>query len=136
MLVSIMLGYNEKFVRNFYFQIGRGHIAVQLAKEKLDLLIVQYRKQLGVRNLEFMCVSGKTHMIEVILPIEHVFLTYLDKFQVSLTLLCLCLVHLHLHVFVMEIGSFLHPMPHVHVESYDLFPVAFCLSVFHFVIWN
>lgn len=73
MLVTIMLGYNEKFVRNFYFQIGRGRIAVQLAKEKLDLLIVQYRKQLGVRNLEFMGVSGKTHMIEVILAIEQVF---------------------------------------------------------------
>nr|XP_009385995.1 PREDICTED: DNA mismatch repair protein MSH3 [Musa acuminata subsp. malaccensis] len=50
---------------NQFPEIGRGRIAVQLAKEKLDLLIVQYRKQLGVRNLEFMGVSGKTHMIEL-----------------------------------------------------------------------
>lgn len=35
------------------------------AEEKLNSLIAQYRKQLGIRNLEFMCVSGITHLIEV-----------------------------------------------------------------------
>ncbi|ONK79683.1 uncharacterized protein A4U43_C01F8980 [Asparagus officinalis] len=49
-------------------EVAKGRIAVQVAKEKLDLLIVQYRKQLGMRNLEFMSVSGTTHLIEV--PID------------------------------------------------------------------
>eukprot|EP00268_Persea_americana_P050080 TRINITY_DN5420_c0_g1_i5.p1 TRINITY_DN5420_c0_g1~~TRINITY_DN5420_c0_g1_i5.p1 ORF type:complete len:629 (+),score=145.72 TRINITY_DN5420_c0_g1_i5:657-2543(+) len=46
-------------------EVARGHTAVQIAKEKLDLLIGQYRKQLGMRNLEFMSVSGSTHLIEL-----------------------------------------------------------------------
>ncbi|WOL13336.1 hypothetical protein Cni_G22106 [Canna indica] len=50
---------------NEFPEIGRGRIAVQMAKDKLDLLIVQYRKQLTMRNLEFMSVSGKTHLIEL-----------------------------------------------------------------------
>lgn len=49
-----------------FFQVARGRTAVQIAKEKLDLLIGQYREQLGMRNLEFMSVSGSTHLIEVI----------------------------------------------------------------------
>lgn len=39
---------------------------VQLAKEKLDSLISLYRKQLGMRKLEFIIVSGTTHLIEVV----------------------------------------------------------------------
>ncbi|RWR91908.1 DNA mismatch repair protein MSH3 [Cinnamomum micranthum f. kanehirae] len=46
-------------------EVARGRTAVQMAKEKLDLLIGQYRKQLGMRNLEFMSVSGSTHLIEL-----------------------------------------------------------------------
>ncbi|KAK1284628.1 DNA mismatch repair protein MSH3 [Acorus calamus] len=45
--------------------VFRCHTAVQVAKEKLDLLISQYRKQLGMRNLEFTSVSGSTHLIEL-----------------------------------------------------------------------
>lgn len=46
-------------------EIARGRTSVYIAKEKLDLLIGQYRKQLGMRNLEFMSVSGSTHLIEL-----------------------------------------------------------------------
>lgn len=45
-------------------------MAVQMAEKKLDLLIVQYRKQLGMQKLEFMSVSGKTHLIEVTLQLS------------------------------------------------------------------
>lgn len=51
-------------------QVARGHLAVRMEGEKLDSLISQYRKQLGMRNLEFMSVSGATHLIEVILLIN------------------------------------------------------------------
>lgn len=37
-----------------------------MAKEKLDSLIDLYRKRLGMRKLEFMSVSGITHLIEVV----------------------------------------------------------------------
>ena len=37
-----------------------------MAVEQLDSLIGLYRKQLGIRNLEFMGVSGLTHLIEVV----------------------------------------------------------------------
>lgn len=37
-----------------------------MAQEKLDSLIDVYRKQLGMRKLEFMNVSGTTHLIEVV----------------------------------------------------------------------
>ncbi|XP_058084309.1 DNA mismatch repair protein MSH3 isoform X5 [Magnolia sinica] len=47
-------------------EVARGQIAVQIASEKLDLLIGLYRKQLGMHNLEFMSVSGSTHLIEVL----------------------------------------------------------------------
>ncbi|XP_077241803.1 homolog of DNA mismatch repair protein MSH3 isoform X2 [Tasmannia lanceolata] len=46
-------------------EVGRARTVVQIAKEKVDLLIGLYRKQLGVRNLEFMSVSGSTHLIEL-----------------------------------------------------------------------
>ncbi|GJN25996.1 hypothetical protein PR202_gb13887 [Eleusine coracana subsp. coracana] len=46
-------------------EVAEGHVAVEMAKQKLDLLIVEYRKQLGMRNLEFKSVAGTTHLIEV-----------------------------------------------------------------------
>ncbi|XVF09858.1 hypothetical protein REPUB_Repub07fG0133200 [Reevesia pubescens] len=49
-------------------EVARARKALQLAKEKLDNLIGLYRKQLGNRNLEFICVSGTTHLVE--LPID------------------------------------------------------------------
>ncbi|XP_022736084.1 DNA mismatch repair protein MSH3 isoform X4 [Durio zibethinus] len=49
-------------------EVARARKAVQLAKEKLDNLIALYRRQLGKHNLEFICVSGTTHLIE--LPID------------------------------------------------------------------
>lgn len=48
-----------------YGQVARARTAVKLAKEKLDSLIDLFRKKLGVRNLEFMNVSGITNLIEV-----------------------------------------------------------------------
>lgn len=48
-----------------YPQVARARTTVQLTKEKLDLLIISYRKQLRNHNLEFMSVSGVTHLIEV-----------------------------------------------------------------------
>ncbi|KAL2476807.1 DNA mismatch repair protein MSH3 [Abeliophyllum distichum] len=39
----------------------------QLANEKLDQLIGLYRKQLRMHNLEFLNVSGVTHLIEILL---------------------------------------------------------------------
>ncbi|KAK6250568.1 DNA mismatch repair protein MutS [Theobroma cacao] len=53
---------------NQFPEVARARKAVQLAKEKLDNLIFLYRKRLGKGNLEFMCVSGTTHLIE--LPID------------------------------------------------------------------
>ncbi|KAK3143330.1 hypothetical protein QOZ80_4AG0299040 [Eleusine coracana subsp. coracana] len=49
-------------------EVAEGHVAVEMAKQKLDLLIVEYRKQLGMRNLEFKSVAGTTHLIE--LPVD------------------------------------------------------------------
>ncbi|XP_059450944.1 DNA mismatch repair protein MSH3 isoform X2 [Corylus avellana] len=43
---------------------------LQLAKEKLDSLIDLYRKRLGMRKLEFMSVSGITHLIELPLDVK------------------------------------------------------------------
>jgi len=37
-----------------------------MAVEHLDSLIDLYRKRLGMRKLEYMCVSGVTHLIEVV----------------------------------------------------------------------
>uniref|UniRef100_A0A6N2NDC5 DNA mismatch repair protein MSH3 n=1 Tax=Salix viminalis TaxID=40686 RepID=A0A6N2NDC5_SALVM len=49
-------------------EVARAREAVQFAKENLDSLIGMYRKQLQRRNLEFMSVSGTTHLIE--LPLD------------------------------------------------------------------
>ncbi|KAG8066765.1 hypothetical protein GUJ93_ZPchr0004g38208 [Zizania palustris] len=49
-------------------EVAEGHVAVEMAKQKLELLIVEYRKQLGMRNLEFKTVAGTTHLIE--LPVD------------------------------------------------------------------
>ncbi|KAL1822754.1 hypothetical protein ACET3Z_009532 [Daucus carota] len=48
-----------------FSEVGEARKKVQCAKEKLDLLINSYRKQLGKRNLEFTSVSGTTHLIEL-----------------------------------------------------------------------
>ncbi|PKI52049.1 hypothetical protein CRG98_027465 [Punica granatum] len=49
-------------------EVARARAAVQSAMEELDSLIFLYRKQLGMRNLKFMSVSGSTHLIE--LPVD------------------------------------------------------------------
>ncbi|KAD2392907.1 hypothetical protein E3N88_39884 [Mikania micrantha] len=49
-------------------EIATARTKVKQAKEMLDLLINVYRKQLKRQNLEFMSVSGTTHLIE--LPAE------------------------------------------------------------------
>ncbi|GMJ06531.1 homolog of DNA mismatch repair protein MSH3 [Hibiscus trionum] len=49
-------------------EVTRARKALQLAKEKLDNLIGLYRKQFGNPNLEFTCVAGTTHLVE--LPID------------------------------------------------------------------
>ncbi|XP_002510803.2 DNA mismatch repair protein MSH3 isoform X1 [Ricinus communis] len=46
-------------------EVASSNKAVHLAKEKLDSLINLYRKQLKMRSLEFMSVSGTTHLIEL-----------------------------------------------------------------------
>ncbi|KAF9676304.1 hypothetical protein SADUNF_Sadunf09G0124900 [Salix dunnii] len=51
-----------------FHEVARAREAVQFAKENLDSLIGMYRKQLQRRNLEFMSVSGTTHLIE--LPLD------------------------------------------------------------------
>lgn len=48
-----------------FSEVARARKAVQSAKEELDSLITMCRKQLGMRNLEFMSVSGTTHLIEL-----------------------------------------------------------------------
>ncbi|KAF5480390.1 hypothetical protein F2P56_001145 [Juglans regia] len=49
-------------------EVSRAQKEVHMAQEKLDSLIDLYRKQLGMRKLEFMNVSGTTHLIE--LPVD------------------------------------------------------------------
>ncbi|XP_059629291.1 DNA mismatch repair protein MSH3 isoform X2 [Cornus florida] len=46
-------------------EVARVRTAVQLAKENLDSLIGLYRKQLKMHKLEFISVSGTTHLIEL-----------------------------------------------------------------------
>ncbi|CAK9160960.1 unnamed protein product [Ilex paraguariensis] len=53
-----------------YTEVAKARTKVQLAKEKLELLIGLYRKQLGIRKLEFMNVSGVTHLIELPLDVK------------------------------------------------------------------
>ncbi|KAL4191634.1 hypothetical protein AMTRI_Chr07g30840 [Amborella trichopoda] len=57
---NLFIASNDKFQ-----EVARGCTAVQAAEEKLDALIGQYRKILGIRNLEFLSVSGSTHLIEL-----------------------------------------------------------------------
>ncbi|XP_054786592.1 DNA mismatch repair protein MSH3 isoform X2 [Prosopis cineraria] len=46
-------------------EVVQARKAFQMAEDRLNSLIILYRKQLGMRNLEFMSVSGITHLIEV-----------------------------------------------------------------------
>ncbi|XP_068645425.1 DNA mismatch repair protein MSH3 isoform X2 [Aristolochia californica] len=46
-------------------EVAKARTAVQTAEEKLDFLINLLRKQLGMRNLEFISISGVTHLIEL-----------------------------------------------------------------------
>lgn len=46
-------------------EVGEAQMSVQVAKDKLDSLIVSYRKLLRMSKLEFMSVSGTTHLIEM-----------------------------------------------------------------------
>ncbi|KAL8170559.1 LOW QUALITY PROTEIN: hypothetical protein V2J09_022363 [Rumex salicifolius] len=48
-----------------FLEVGEARAQVGLVNEKLSSLIQSYRKQLGMRNLEFLCVSGTTHLIEL-----------------------------------------------------------------------
>lgn len=49
----------------YLLQVARARKALQLAKEELDNLIGLYRKQFRNHKLEFTCVSGTTHLVEV-----------------------------------------------------------------------
>ncbi|CAO1943543.1 unnamed protein product [Urochloa humidicola] len=49
-------------------EVAEGHVNVEMANHKLDLLIVECRKQLGMHNLEFKTVAGTSHLIE--LPVD------------------------------------------------------------------
>uniref|UniRef100_A0A2N9HGD3 DNA mismatch repair proteins mutS family domain-containing protein n=1 Tax=Fagus sylvatica TaxID=28930 RepID=A0A2N9HGD3_FAGSY len=51
-------------------EVARARKEVQLSKEKLDCLIDLYRKKLGMRKLEFVSVSGTTHLIELPLDLK------------------------------------------------------------------
>ncbi|KAH7691828.1 DNA mismatch repair protein MSH3 protein [Dioscorea alata] len=62
-ILNIFNAGNDQFL-----EVSRSHTSVHEAEEKLNSLIAQYRKQLGIQNLEFMCVSGITHLIE--LPLD------------------------------------------------------------------
>ncbi|GAB4858224.1 Mismatch repair protein msh3 [Ancistrocladus abbreviatus] len=48
-----------------YPEVAGARMKVQLANEKLESLIGLYRKQLGMQNLEYVSVSGTTHLIEL-----------------------------------------------------------------------
>ncbi|KAI4320021.1 hypothetical protein MLD38_033548 [Melastoma candidum] len=62
-LSSLIIGSDSQFP-----EVVRCRQAVQLAKDNLDSLISSCRKQVGRRNLEFITVSGITHLLE--LPVE------------------------------------------------------------------
>lgn len=47
-------------------QVIRAREAFKLAVEQLDSMIDFYRKRLGMKNLEFISISGTTHLIEVV----------------------------------------------------------------------
>ncbi|KAJ1694446.1 hypothetical protein LUZ63_011144 [Rhynchospora breviuscula] len=59
-MMNLFVSFNDQFP-----EVAAGKIAVQMVKEKLDSLISQYRKQLGMRNLEFKTISGTSHLIEL-----------------------------------------------------------------------
>ncbi|KAG9140711.1 hypothetical protein Leryth_006910 [Lithospermum erythrorhizon] len=48
-----------------FAEVAEARMKVEVANEKLDLLISEYRKQLNIRSLEFTSVSGVTHLIEL-----------------------------------------------------------------------
>ncbi|KAF9617579.1 hypothetical protein IFM89_037391 [Coptis chinensis] len=47
-------------------EVARAQTTVEVASHKLDSLISMYREAAWVRNLDFISVSGSTHLIEVI----------------------------------------------------------------------
>ncbi|KAG2263193.1 hypothetical protein Bca52824_070272 [Brassica carinata] len=59
-LVDILITSSNQFP-----ELAEARQAVLAVREKLDSLIVSYRKKLSNRNLEFLEVSGITHLIEV-----------------------------------------------------------------------
>ena len=70
-VVKISLLSIPSFLINLYYflfvKVATARKEVQLAKEKLDSLISLYRKQLRMSKLEFISVSGTTHLIEVVI---------------------------------------------------------------------
>ncbi|PON64695.1 Endonuclease MutS [Parasponia andersonii] len=53
-----------------FLEVARARKEVQLANEKLDSLITLYRKQLRMNKLEFISVSGTTHLIELSIDVK------------------------------------------------------------------
>lgn len=53
------------FIQSTCPQVANAKAAVQLVNEKLDSLITIFRQQLQICDLEFISVSGITHLIEV-----------------------------------------------------------------------
>ncbi|CAH9059472.1 unnamed protein product [Cuscuta epithymum] len=51
-------------------EVAEAQKSVELANEKLGSLIAVYRKQLKMRNLEYMTISGTTHLIELPLDVK------------------------------------------------------------------
>ncbi|KAA0033635.1 DNA mismatch repair protein MSH3 [Cucumis melo var. makuwa] len=62
---NLMIIYSDQ-----YPKVARARKEAQSAREKLDALITFYRKQLGMRNLEFTSVSGTTHLIELAIDVK------------------------------------------------------------------
>lgn len=63
--VCLFLTFSDASYLYIFLQVAEGHVTVEMAKQKLDLLIVEYRKQLGMRSLEYKTVSGTAYLIEV-----------------------------------------------------------------------
>ncbi|PIA31437.1 hypothetical protein AQUCO_04900023v1 [Aquilegia coerulea] len=68
---------DQKDIQNLFIvsdgqfpEVATAQTTVQVANHKLDSLIDLYRKQLGVRNLDFISVSGSTHLIELPLNVK------------------------------------------------------------------
>uniref|UniRef100_A0A0A0L5V6 DNA mismatch repair protein n=1 Tax=Cucumis sativus TaxID=3659 RepID=A0A0A0L5V6_CUCSA len=62
---NLMIIYSDQFPK-----VARARKEAQSAREKLDALITFYRKQLGMRKLEFTSVSGTTHLIELAIDVK------------------------------------------------------------------